>query len=214
MLDGMLQQIDHTSVFGSSAFALVAIIGINFTLTLVHALQEFRGRLWRYFGAIVGVSIPDAAGALLFFVLLTLALWIVGWIGITGHVPAFGQSELLAVGAVGILIGGRLSDRWYSHVLLDRRGYKPNPGLQSTPYYVVEAAFLTIVFLPGFTRHYLAAAIGFVLGWAFFLSVLPVIRLLRVFPFLRREAWTAGESSPAWAELPSEVPARRDLGVL
>src|SRR5262252_6346402 len=111
MLDGMLQHIGHTSVFGSSAFALVAIIGIDFTLTFVHALQEFRGRLWRYFGAIAGLSIPDAAGVTLFFVVLTLILWTAGWIGITGQVPGFGQSEPLAAAAVGILIGGRLSDR-------------------------------------------------------------------------------------------------------
>jgi hypothetical protein len=214
MLEGILRHLDQTSVFGPSAVALVVILGVNFTLTLVHALQEFRGRLWRYFGAIVGVSIADAVGISLFFVGLTVLLWIVGWIGITGYVPAFGPCEQLAMGAIGAMVGGRLSDRRYSHVLLDRQGYKPNPGLQSTPFYAAEGVFLTVVFLPGLARHYVAGVLGFVLCWAFFFGVLPLIRLLRVFPSLRREAWRAGERAPAWTGLASEVPRRERAGVL
>jgi hypothetical protein len=214
MLEGMLRHLDQTSVFGPSAIALIVILGVNFSLTLVHALQEFKGRLWRYFGAIVGVSIPDRVGILSFFVLLTLLLWLVGWIGITGHVPVFSQCEPLTMGAIGALVGGRLSDRRYSHVLLDRQGYKPNPGIQSTPFYAAEGAFLTVVFLPGLAHHYIAGALGFALGWAFFFIVLPLIRCLRGFASLRREAWKAGERAPAWAGLASEVPRRESAGVL
>jgi hypothetical protein len=102
--------------------------------------------------------------------------------------------------AVAGIVAGRISDRHYSHVLLDRQGYRPNPGLGSTPYYLAEAVLLTVVFLPGLTQHYVAALIGFAVGWLSFLVVLPTFRCLRFFPHLRREQWQAGEPIPVWAQ--------------
>jgi hypothetical protein len=212
MLEEILQHIDRASLLGGSAASLL-ILGVNLTLTLVHSLQELRGRLWRYFGAIAGVWIPDFLGVLLFFVVLTVSLWAIGWIGITGYLPFIGQSERRAAWAVGTLIGARLSDGRYSHVLLDRRGYRPNPGLQSTPYYFAEAILLAVVFSPLLTEHYIVGALGFLGGWIVFLFVLPFIRACRVVPWLRREQWKAGEPSPTWARLRSEVPeSRLDAG--
>ncbi len=204
MLEEMLRHIDRASLFGPWIAALAVMLGVNVTLTFVHALQELRGRLWRYFGAIVGLWIPDPLGVVLFFVLLTLALWTIGWIGITGYLPVVGQVEGLAAWSIGFLVGGRLSDRLYSHVRLDREGYRPNPGLKSTPLYLAEAVLLTIVFLPALIDHYILGPVGFVLGWGFFFGVLPALRLFRFVPFLRREPWKAGERSPAWARLPLE----------
>jgi len=204
MLEEILRHIDMASLVGGSTVALLLILGINLTLTLLHSLQELRGRLWRYFGAIAGVSISDFVGVLFFFVLLTVSLWAIGWIGITGYLPIIERSERLAASTIGILIGARLSDRRYSHVLLDRRGYRPNPGLKSTPYYLAEAILLAVVFSPLLTDHYILGALGFLVGWAPFFLVLPVIRALRVVPGVRREPWKAGEPSPAWARLRRE----------
>jgi hypothetical protein len=91
------------------------------------------------------------------------------FVGITGHLP-IGRviPDEIAIAAIGVLIGGRLSDRLYSHVRLDRQGYRPNPGLSSTPYYLIEAPLLAIVFLPGFIDHYIYAGLGLMIGWAFF----------------------------------------------
>jgi hypothetical protein len=207
MLEQILRHLDTASLVGGSTAILLLILGIDLMLTLVHSLQELRGRLWRYFGAIAGVSISDFVGVLIFFVVLTVGLWVVGWIGITGDLPITERrSERLAAAAIGILIGARLSDRRYSHVLLDRRGYRPNPGLKSTPYYLTEAIVLAVVFSPLLTDHYILGALGFLIGWATFFFVLPFIRAFRVVPRLRREPWKAGEPSPAWARLLREEP--------
>ena len=198
----MLQHIAQVLLFGPSAVALGLILFLDFALTLVHSVQELKGHLWRYFGAIAGVWIPDVLGFLLFVVVLTLVLWTVSWVGIAGYVPGIGQSEWLAMCALGALIGSRLSDRRYSHVLLDHRGYRPNPGLQSARYFLAEAVLLAIVFAPGLIRHYFAAIFGFVAGWTFFFAVLPITRGFRIVPGLRRDAWAAGSASPGWARLP------------
>lgn len=205
MLRTMLLHIEQASWFGPWIAAVIVLLSVNLALTTLHSLQELRGRLWRYFGAIKGVWIPDLVGILFFFVLLTLTLWSIGWVGITGYVPIAGQSEGLAAWAIGFMIGGRLSDRLYSHVRLDSQGYRPNPGLRSTPFYLAEAALLTIVFLPALIDHFILAPLGFVFGWGAFFIVLPALGLFRVVPFLRREPWQAGQRSPSWVDLPLET---------
>ena len=149
---------------------------VDLGLTLVHSVQEFEGRLWRHFGAIAGVWIPDVLGVLSFSLGLTVFLWTIGFAGITGHVAFFRIPEWLAIGALGLLIGVRLSDRLYSHVRLDRQGYRPNPGLKSTPYYLAEAIVMIMLFFPGLMSHYFAAAVGFIIGWLFFYTLLPLLR--------------------------------------
>jgi hypothetical protein len=44
------------------------------------------------------------------------------------------DADALAMASVGGLIGALLPDLWYSHVRLDLRGYRPNPGVASAPY--------------------------------------------------------------------------------
>ena len=195
------QYLRDVSLLPPSALALVLILVADLGLTLVHSIQELKGRLWRYFGAIAGVRLPDVLrdvlGFLVFFVGLTVTLWIVGFAGITGHIAFFRIPDRFAIGALGLLIGGRLSDRLYSHVRLDRLGYRPNPGLTSTPYYLAEAIILIVLFFPGLMSHFIAAAGGFILGWLFFYLVLPLLRLLRVIPSFRREPWKPGEPMPS-----------------
>src|SRR5215470_3249117 len=92
---------------------------IDLAFTLVHALQERKGQLWRYFGAIAGVKIPDGFGLVLFFVVLTISLWTVGLLGITATV--LWQTPLV-FGCLGAIIGCRLSDSVFSHILLYKEG--------------------------------------------------------------------------------------------
>ena len=192
----MQQHLSEISLFGPSALALVLILTVNIGLTLVHALQELNGRQWRYLGTIAGLCLPDWIGFSLFFLGLTALLWTLSFAGIAGYIPIYGPIPVnVSVGAVGALIGGRFSDRYYNHVLPDRQGYRPNPGLSSTPYYMVEAVMLTVLFFPGLQRHVMAAALGVALGWSLFYLVLPVLRSLRVIRSLRCEPWQAGSVS-------------------
>lgn len=191
------QYLRDVSVLPPSSLLLGLILAIDLGLTLVHSLQELKGRLWRYFGAIAGVWLPDVAGVLGFFFGLTGFLWLVGFMGITGHLAFFRLPDWLAIACLGFLIGARLSDRLYSHVRLDHQGYRPNPGLSSTPYYLAEAITLLVLFFPGLMHHPVAALSGFIFGWLFFYTVLPLLRLLRMIPFLRREPWKPGEVRPS-----------------
>jgi hypothetical protein len=193
-MDATTSYFAETSLAGAFAPVVLVLLIVDLALTLIHSNQERKGHLWRYFGAIAGVRIPDVVGFLSFFVLLTLALWALGFIGITGGLPLYGAVPgAVAIGELAALIGGRLSDRLYSHIRLDRQGYRPNPGLESTRYYLIEAIVLAVVFIPGLIMHYQAAALGFVIGWGAFYVIIPALRLLRVVPLLRQEPWTVGK---------------------
>jgi hypothetical protein len=197
----MKQHLEKVSFFGPSGLALVLILAVDLLLTLVHSLQELRGPLWRYFGAIAGVRISDVLGFSLFFLFLTALLWTVGFAGIAGYLPIYRRvPDCSATAAVGGLIGARLSDGLFSHVRLHYQGYRPNPGLSSTPYYFAEAVILAVLFLPGLQICPLAAAIGFVIAVLFFYLILPLLRCLRGIPPFRRDPpWRPGEPMPPWA---------------
>jgi hypothetical protein len=179
----------------SSVPLLVLILGADFVLTSFHSYQEWKGPgapLWRNFGAIVGLDFPDQWGFLLFTVGLTVILFAVGFIGIIGP---FGVCW--TAWALGALIGARLSDTLVSHVLLYWVGYRPNPGLSSTPLYVLEAGFIAWVFLAPLAADPYHAKIGFAVGAIFFVLVLPFLWLLRTLvPALRRPPWTRGQPMP------------------
>ena len=103
----MNENLQNIWVLGSSytLIALTILQIIDLAFTLVHALQERKGQLWRYFGAIAGVKIPDGFGLVLFFVVLTISLWTVGLLGITATVL---WQTPLAFGCLGAIIGCRL----------------------------------------------------------------------------------------------------------
>jgi hypothetical protein len=204
-MTAMLDYLDRVSVFGRSSLALVVILGLNWTFTAIHSYQEWRGEevpLWRVFGAIVGVWLADWFGFLSFSLGLTLALWGVGLAGVTGWLPMIGQiGDAYAVGALGAIVGARISDTVVSHWGLYALGYRPNPGLKSTPLYVIEAVFLLLAFRKGFELAPTAAWVGFAFGAGAFIVVLPVLRGLRMIaPPLRRTPWIRGEPLPAWAK--------------
>jgi hypothetical protein len=193
--------LDEVSLLGASAWLGVALLGADAVLTLIHANQERRGRLWRYFGSIAGLHIPDWAGFGLFFVGLTILLWLVGFIGFSGHWPTGARAPAgAAMAFTAALIGARVSDTFFSHVRLDRQGYRPNPGLPSTRYYLLEAVALVVVFSPGLTAHMGFAILGLICGSAAFYVVLPIMRWLRQIDRFRREPWKPGEPMPAWAQ--------------
>jgi hypothetical protein len=174
------------------------ILVVDFAITLLHSFQEWKGAgapLWRNFGAIVGLDIPDRWGFLLFSVLLTLTLFAIGFVGILDLVGP--RTTAFALGA---LIGARLSDTFVSHVGLHSLGYRPNPGLSSTPLYVLEALFIAWGFRASLAVDPGFAWCGFALGVLSFVLVLPGLWLARwACPARRRSAWRRWEPIPSWA---------------
>ena len=204
-----LDHFDLVSVFGRSAPALLLVLGFDLAITILHTYQEWRGRggpLWRNFGAIAGVYLPNWLGFLLFTVGLILGLSILALVGIVGWLPLVGpMSSSASAAALGGLIGARLSDTALSHVILHVLGYRPNPGLSSTPLYVVEAAFIAAAFQRGLAADPIAAGSGFVSGALLFALVLPMLWLLRsLIPSWSRSPWRRWQPIPAWA---AEKPA-------
>jgi hypothetical protein len=199
----MLDYLDRVSIFDHSALALFVILGVDWAFTLIHVLQEWKGEkapLWRVFGAVVGVRVPDWLGFASFTLGLTLIQWAVGLAGITGWLPFVGPlSTSFAVGALGALIGARLSDNVVSHWGLYLLGYRPNPGLSSTVLYSLEIIFLLATFRTGLSLEPGAAWIGFACGAGFFVAVLPSLRLLRVVRGWRHDPWVRWTPLPAWA---------------
>ena len=92
---------DHTLV------VLLVLQIIDLAFTLLHSLQELKGQLWRYFGAIAGVKIPDGVGKVVFFGGLTISLWVVGLLGVTGTSGKTTTTYLMRAGlsAVGVESG-------------------------------------------------------------------------------------------------------------
>jgi hypothetical protein len=58
----MVDHLNQVSIFGRSFVALVIILGLDRMFSAVHAYEEWRGEeapLWRVFGAVVGLWLPD-----------------------------------------------------------------------------------------------------------------------------------------------------------
>jgi hypothetical protein len=204
-MGSILDYLDRVSIFGPSAVALFAVLTINWSFSLLHILEEWRGEevpLWRVFGAVVGVKIPDPLGFALFTVGLLALLLAVGLSGMTGWLPFLGQLPLpTAVGALGAILGALSADSIISHWLLYWLGYRPNPGLRSTVLYAVEFVFILIAFWKGLTLAPTPAWIGVGIGAAFFILVLPALRAFRAIPSWRREPWVRWQPIPEWARV-------------
>ena len=198
----MLDYFSQVSIF-DSALAMFLILGANFAFTLIHILQEWKGEdvpLWRVFGAVVGVFVPNRWGFASFTVGLCLLQWLVGVMAITGWVPPLLPASA-PFWALGALVGARLADSAVSHWLLYARGYRPNPGLSSTVLYVAEAIFILVAFHKGYAADPHTWWAGFVCGAGFFIVLVWLgLWLLRLFvPSWRRDKWVRGEAIPAWA---------------
>jgi len=157
--------------------------------------------LWRVFGAVVGLLVPNWAGFFFFTVVLTRALWGAGLAGICGCLPLVGHSLPATVGALGVIIGARISDTLVSHWGLYALGYRPNPGLKSTPLYVLEAVFIALTFWKGLSLAPGAAWTGIAVGAVVFVLVLPVMRAFRAIrPSSARAPWIRWQPPPAWTK--------------
>ena len=188
--------------FTESLYVEVAVyivfLFVNMSLTLVHFIKELKGLQWRYLGAIVGLQIPDKAGIVSFFALPLAGLCVLGFIGIAPlHVCGWVSSKA-TIASVAAIIGTRLSDSLHIHIRPHRQGYRPNPALGTIPYYLAEAVWLTILFLPGIWNHFIYALLGFAGGYAFFRVVLPGLHFVRT--FRHHEPWQRGRPIPSWAK--------------
>jgi hypothetical protein len=189
-INRMLDHLSEVSVFGRSALALFLILGIGFALTVFHTLQEWKGHgspVWRNFGAVVGVQVPDWLGFLFFVLILIAGLWLVELVAITGSLLTGADQAKWAAVALGALVGARLADTLVLHVLLYALRYRPNPGLTSTPLYLAEAVFVIATFSKGLTAGGNSTWVGIATGAGFFCLVLPILWFLRVVPRWRRE---------------------------
>ena len=161
----------------NSTALLLLILVADFAITSLHSYQEWKGLgapLWRNFGAIVGFDFPDRCGFWLFTATLTLFLFAIGFVGIIGPLGPYSTAA-----ALGVLIGARLSDTIISHSLLYVVGYRPNPGLSSTPLYVLESLFISWFFYARLAAAPHWALRGLGLGAILFVLVLPGLRLAR-----------------------------------
>ena len=183
-------------LIGESAYPFALLTLLQFAdaaLTLSHSLQEWKGRLADYFGAIIGVRIPKWIGFVGFFAGLTVALWFVGVLAIGG---AALWPNSVTVAALGFLCGCRLSDGVFSHVRLHLKGFRPNPGLTTVPLYFAEVVFLAVVFQHPLFSLTFPAGVGFLMGAAAFYFVLPVLDRIGRNHWPRREKWQPGTPRP------------------
>jgi len=94
----------------------------------------------------------------------------------------------------------RVSDTLVSHWILYFIGYRPNPGILSTPFYLVEAGILALTFRSGLSMDPRLAWTGIIVGTLFFCSVLPGLALVGwLFPCTRHDRWQRGGPLPEWA---------------
>ncbi|HKA00417.1 MAG TPA: hypothetical protein VKE70_28090 [Candidatus Solibacter sp.] len=188
------QDLNSVWEFGVDQAPMIGILAADWLLTLLHSLQELIGKLWCYFGAIRGVKIPDRFGFAVFFGGLTVLLWAVGFLGIRGAVLFRMEAPFF----LGLLIGCRVSDGIFSHILPHLKQYRRNPGLTTVPFYFAEALFLSWAFYPALSGHPLGAVSGFALGTLLFYIILPGLPILgRLFKFKPQAKWLRGTPRPS-----------------
>lgn len=139
------------------------------TLAALHAWAEYRGRLWRYFGAVTGVdwlSYWDDRTGLKVFVLPALLLQLVAIIGAFWP-PLMGTGDVHGWW-LSLLIGACIGDAIFSHFIPSLKLW-PNPGHGSAILYLVNSLALIL-----FCQEHLTVVPAF-LGAGFFALVLPVL---------------------------------------
>src|SRR5262245_26151936 len=100
----MLDDLDRVWILDQSTLAFLLIPRDSWALALLHVLQDWKGEkapLWRVFGAIVGVRVPNWLGFAFFTVALTAFLWALGLAAIAGWLGG-------GAGPFGAVIGARV----------------------------------------------------------------------------------------------------------
>jgi hypothetical protein len=202
-MNSAVEYFDSVSKFGASNIALDIVLAANLAFTGIHIWQEWRGEkapLYRVFGAIVGFCFPGWIGFTAFTIVLAIVQWTTGVIAYTGGLPFLGMFSLAAgIGCLGFVLGARVSDSVISHWIVYFSGYRPNPGLSSTVLYALEAILIVVMFQRGLQLSPQSAWIGFALGFAAFLTVIPSLALLRaIFKSGQRPKWVRGQPLPDW----------------
>lgn len=213
MLDQIGAYSESVSFFGSTVPSVIILVS-SLVFSAIHVFEEWKGSafpLWRAFGAIEGVHVPNWLGFPFFTVLLLLILWIAGFSGIVGWRvvgwvglwPSFGQLPTeQCVFWLEFLIGALVSDCVFSHWIPYLARYRPNSGLRSTALYALEAALLLAFFWKGLSANPAPAIVGIVLGALFFLAVWGFLVALRLCVLAwRRSPWVGGQPIPPWATL-------------
>jgi hypothetical protein len=194
---------DSVSLLGPSVVIPLLILALSWAFSAVHVFEEWKGSafpLWRAFGAIEGVYVPNWLGFPFFTVALLLILWILSVGAIVGLGFGGPLSAQQGVFCLGALIGALLSDCLFSHWIPYLAGYRPNPGVRSTALYVLEAALLLLLFWKGLSAYAAQALVGGLLGALFFLAVWGFLVALRLcVPAWRRSPWVSGQPVPPWA---------------
>lgn len=194
---------DSVSLLGPSVVIPLLILALSWAFSAVHVFEEWKGSafpLWRAFGAIEGVYVPNWLGFPFFTVALLLILWILSVGAIVGLGFGGPLSAQQGVFCLGALIGALLSDCLFSHWIPYLAGYRPNPGVRSTALYVLEAALLLLLFWKGLSAYAAQALVGGLLGALFFLAVWGFLLALRLcVPAWRRSPWVSGQPIPPWA---------------
>lgn len=152
------------------------LIGPSVLFTLVHTAEEVVcGPFWEYYRERFGFGrISYPAGLLLFVGLALILIGLAVWGYLCGS--AF---------ALGVLIGARLGDALLSHIGLRLRFRGANPGLKTSPYYLLEAA-VVLWLMP-------TSAAGLVLGAGAFAGFWGVSFALRLMPRLHSPEEVADE---------------------
>lgn len=199
-LRSLAEHLGSISLFPATTAVFLLVICSDMALTVAHTVQEVRARMWRYFGAIAGMRFPDPLGVFIFAGFIGGLFWGSAFAGIAGAIPFIGPVSIeISVGAIGVTIASRLSDAWYSHIELDRRGFRPNPGLPTAGLYLLEGVLLPILFFPGLRAHPVPAAIGAAIGWVTFVTVPFNFRAVRaLLPNSHAPVWRAGDPLPEW----------------
>ena len=194
---------DSVSLLGPSVVIPLLILALSWAFSAVHVFEEWKGSafpLWRAFGAIEGVYVPNWLGFPFFTVALLLILWILSVGAIVGLGFGGPLSAQQGVFCLGALIGALLSDCLFSHWIPYLAGYRPNPGVRSTALYVLEAALLLLLYWKGLSAYAAQALVGGLLGALFFLAVWGFLLALRLcVPAWRRSPWVSGQPIPPWA---------------
>jgi hypothetical protein len=203
MLDDIGAYAESVSSLGSSAVTPLLLLALSWAFSAVHVFEEWKGSafpLWRAFGAIEGIYVPNWLGFPFFTVALLFLLWAIGVGAIVGLGIAGPLTAEQGVFLLGALIGALGSDCLFSHWTPYLAGYRPNPGVRSTALYVLEAALLLPLFWKGLSAHPSQALIGGLLGALFFLAVWGFLVALRLcVPAWRRSPWVSGQPIPPWA---------------
>jgi hypothetical protein len=196
----MADHLHSISILPATSAAVLALFIGDVGLTAIHTTQEVSNKMWRYFGAIAGMRFPDALGVFIFAGFVGGLFVTASFAGTLGALPIIGPLPVaVTVGAVGVTIASRISDAWYSHMELDRRGFRPNPGLGTAPAYLIEGLILPVIFYPGILAYPVAALIGGVIGWVTFVTVPFNFRAVRaMMPKTHAPVWRAGEPLPEW----------------